>query len=98
MADKIKESDIVQGDLWEKTKASTEALMKLVTELENQLKGFAEVSQKALGGTSKKTNFENLKKENSEIDKLNKAFKDKLKLDKQKETLAAEFQSQVSEG
>jgi hypothetical protein len=87
MADKIKEEDIVDGDLWAKTKSSTEALIKLVTDLENQLKGFAEVSKKALGGASKTSNFDDLKKSNAEIDKLNKAFKDKLKLDKQKEAL-----------
>ncbi len=87
MADKIKESDIVEGNIWESTTNNTKALIKLVTELENQLKGFAEVSKKALGGASKASSFEDLKKANAEIDKLNKAFEDRLKLDKERATL-----------
>ena len=76
---KITTEQVIDKDIWAGTKESTEQLITLVDKLEAQLKGFAEVSKKALGGTSKSSSFDDLKKQNSEIDKLNKAFKDKLK-------------------
>ena len=82
MAKKIKEEDIVEGDIWQGTKKSTTALISLVDNLTKKLSIVAKDTQKSLKSADTR-DFEGLKKTNAEIDKLNKAFKQKLQLEKQ---------------
>ena len=100
MADKIKESDIIDGDdLWKGTKKSTEELIKLVAKLEVQLKEAATIAQKKLGLADEK-DFDSLKKSNEQIEILNNALAAKIKLEKEsaglKATLAKLYEKEAA--
>jgi hypothetical protein len=86
MAKKITQEQVVQTDLWENTIKSTTALLGLIDDLNTQLSKTAKISQDALSN-NKADNFDGLKEANEEVERLNKAYQDKLKLDKQRVAL-----------
>ena len=88
MADKIKESDIVEGNIWKDTTEYTKALILQVEKLEKALKDAATIAQKKLGLADEK-DFDSLKKSNEQIDILNKALAAKIKLEKDSVSLKA---------
>jgi len=88
MADKIKESDIVEGNIWKDTTEYTKALILQVEKLEKALKEAATIAKEKLGLADEK-DFDSLKKSNEQIDILNKALAAKIKLEKESVSLKA---------
>jgi hypothetical protein len=90
MAKKIEEQDIVKGDIWQSTKTSTQALISLVDELNSELAKTTKIAQEALKNNNA-NDFKGLKDANEDVEKLNKAFEDKLKLDKERAKLTVKL-------
>jgi hypothetical protein len=83
MAKKITQDQVVQENLWQNTIDSTKLLIEVVDELDKSLKKVAKDSKTALAG-NKKNDFDGLKGANEQVNKVNRAFEDKIKLDKQR--------------
>ncbi len=83
MAKKITQKEVVQTDLWQNTIDSTEALIKLVDDLNAALQATAKISLKVVEN-NKQTDFTNLKGVSEEVDKINKAFDQKVVIDKER--------------
>ena len=86
MAKKITQDQVVQDNLWQNTIDSTKELISLIDVLNKELANTTKITKEALS-KNKADNFEGLKDANEDVEKLNKAFEDKLKLDKQRVTL-----------
>jgi hypothetical protein len=92
MVKKITQDQVVQDNLWQNTIDSTKQLIGLIDTLNKELSETTKITKDALGKTNA-NNFEGLKDANEEVEKLNKAFEDKLKLDKQRVTLQNKLNS-----
>ena len=80
---KITQDKVVQKNLWQNTIDSTKALLEVNKMLNAELAKTAKISQAALKN-NKADNFKGLKGADEDVKKLNKSFKDKIKLDKQR--------------
>jgi len=86
MAKKITQDQVVEKNLWQNTIDSTKALIEVVDLLNKELSQTTKITKEALS-KNKANNFEGLKEANADVEKLNKAFESKLKIDKQRTTL-----------
>ena len=83
MAKKITPDQVIEKNLWQNTIDSTKLLIEVVDKLDVSLKKVATDSKAALKGNSTQ-DFAGLKGADEEVKKVNKAFEDKIKLDKQR--------------
>ena len=83
MAKKITPDQVIEKNLWQNTIESTKLLIEVVDKLDVSLKKVATDSKAALKGNSTQ-DFAGLKGADEEVKKVNKAFEDKIKLDKQR--------------
>tara|TARA_R110000744_G_scaffold148351_2_gene261384 strand:- start:1434 stop:4937 length:3504 start_codon:yes stop_codon:yes gene_type:complete len=91
MVKKITQDKVVQTDLWQNTIDSTKLLIEVVDKLDVSLKKVATDSKAALKGNSTQ-DFAGLKGADEEVKKVNKAFEDKIKLDKQRLVLEKQLE------
>ena len=73
MAKQIKEEDLIDKEIWKNTTESTNALLGLIAKLEEALTNVAKNAKENLGVSNVK-DYENLKKTNEELEKINKAY------------------------
>lgn len=83
MAKKITQEQVVQADLWKNTIDSTTSLLSLISELNDELKKTTKISKDALK-TNNSDSFDGLKEANEEIERLNKSYQQKIKIDKER--------------
>jgi len=91
MAKKITQDQVVEKNLWQNTIDSTKLLIEVVDKLDASLKKVATDSKAALNSNSKQ-DFSGLKGADEEVKKVNRAFEDKIKLDKQRLTLQKQLE------
>ena len=91
MAKKITPDQVIEKNLWQNTIDSTKLLIEVVDKLDVSLKKVATDSKAALKGNSTQ-DFAGLKGADEEVKKVNKAFEDKIKLDKQRLVLEKQLE------
>lgn len=96
MAKQIKQKDIIVDDVWGKAIKSTEELLNVVNRLDEQLIKLGKDAKKSLNFVES-AEFDEIKKLNAEVEKVNKAFESKIKLDKDRVKLEQKLSTLTSE-
>jgi len=94
MAKQVKNSDLVEGQLWQPTIKETEALIKVLDQLEQQFKDVSKASSQA----AKKADVgsaKGIKTVNEELEKQKRVKSELSKVDKQRE--AAEGRLRIAQ-
>lgn len=98
MAKKITQKEVIQTDIWQNPIDSTKAFIGYLDIMDNHLKSIVSTLKSALGG--KQGGFKDIKNSAENVEKLNVAFEQKIKIDKQRislqKTLATGLEKQAS--